>query len=161
MIKIIIILLILLIIFKNINEHFQPMVMFPKPLIFTKNSDLKEIPHNPKIPLYLFMVKRLKGYSYYVGGGKINSYYTFGFKPEEVNLVLDLNKNNFRYDARTKTYLVDKVIDKSKLIPILSLAIKEYNNLIQTTIEKLNDVRDRMYKFEEKMNKEFTKKHLG
>lgn len=160
MIKIIIILLILLIIFKNINEYFQPMVMFPKPLIFTKNSDLNKISHNPKKTKYLSMISFLKGYSYYVGGGKINSYYTFGFKPKEANLFFNLNKQNFRYDARTKKYLVDTVIDKTKLIPIISLAIKEYNNKIQKTVEKLNDIRDKMYKYEEKLNKEFTKKHL-
>ena len=154
MIIIILITIIILILVGNkLKESFYPTKVYAKPSVKIDYSKKFPFPHRPKKGLYLKIFDNIDGYKYYVGGGLANSYYTYGFKPEQVSKFIDLNdyKYNFNYDRGI--YETSVVLNKSRIIPLISLGIKEINEITRKNIDKFNDIQDRMFKIDEKNKK--------
>ena len=161
MIIIIIFILVLFLITIKIKETFiYGTKQSFKPTLKTINGPTNQISHIPKNQDILKILKNINGYKYYVGGGLINSYYAYGFKPSQISKFIDLNEANFIYNHRTKKYDKFTTINKGKIIPYLSLAIKELNKKIEGNTEIINELQDKMFKLDEKQKKKFTKKHL-
>lgn len=160
MIIIIFFILVLFLITIKIKETFIYSPKFFKPTLKTIIGEKKKINHDPEDKAILNMIQNINGYKYYVGGGLINSYYTYGFKPSQVSKYIDLNEVKFVYNHRKKKYDKFTIINKGKIIPYLSLAVKELNKRIEENTDIINDVQDKMFKLDEKQKKKFTKKHL-
>ena len=159
MIKIIILTLLFILYLILSKEKFIGYKMFVKPSVKNIKSELNIVPHNKKKQNILDFLNKINGYYYYVGGGLSNSYYTYGFKHSEI--ADTVNTYNFIYNHRKKEYDKFIIIEKSKLVPILSLGLKELNQITRNNIDKINDLHEKMFKLEEKSKKKIAKKNLG
>jgi hypothetical protein len=153
--------IILILISVKINESFIVPGTYAKPSININYSTKIPIPHNPKNGAYLNILKNINGYQYYVGGGLANSYYTYGFKPTQISKYINLDEYKFNFNHNRKIYEKSVILNKSKIVPLVSLCIKEINDITKQNIDKINELQDRMFKIDEKNKKNFAKKHLA
>lgn len=144
----------------KIKESFMIPGSYAKPSIEIKYSKKIRYPHKPKKGRFLKIFDNINGYQYYVGGGLANSYYTYGFKPQQVSGFVDLNDTQFNFNHKRQIYEKSVVLNKLRIVPLISLAIKELNEITRKNIDKMNDIQDKMFKIEEKEKKKHAKKNL-
>ena len=162
MLKIILLMLFLLIMIIYKSEHFIVLGLpLFKPSIKVTNYKPNIINADLNDMKYLNIISKINGYKYYVGGGLANSYYSYGYKPSEISKFVNINDYKFEFNQKTQKYDKFITINKNKLIPLLSLAVKEINQSIINNIDNFNDIQNRMFKIDEKIKKKITKKHLG
>ena len=135
----------------KISEHFFP----GPPLPYIKN-----------IPINLSQISKINTYRYYVGGGLANSYHTFGFNHSEIKKRYPLIIDNLVQIEILKKFPFMKInkyqiIKNERLVPYLTLALKELSDYNVKMVEKFNKLQNSMTKIQEKQQKAKAKKHLG